>query len=251
MGTRYATESDCDRIKAIAERSFRASYALSPEDIEGIVEQEFAVETMASRLEDEQENVVIVAEQDDSILGFAEARVTNDDRGEVVWLHVDPPERGNGAGTELFERAVAELRERSVAAVRATVLAQNQEGGEFFENFGFETTDQIEREFGSKTLHMDVFRDTRSEHTADDDVVHDDEEVIVDGEPRYIDSDASIPGDEAPFLIVFQEPQREERYGFYCANCGSVTDSVDGVGNVVCDNCGNVHRPDEWDSSYS
>lgn len=250
MRTRYATESDCDRLKEIAERSFRASYALSPEDIESIVDNEFDVETMASRLDDENVNIVLVAEQDDSIRGFAEARVRSDERGEIVWLHVDPPERGKGAGTELFERAVAELRERSIADIRATVLAQNQEGDEFFQNFDFETAGRIDREFGNKTVHVDVFRNTHSEKTRDEKTIPDDHEVIVDGERRYIDPDESIPGDEAPFRNVYQEEQREERHGFYCTNCGSFADVVDGLGKIVCDTCGNVHRPDDWDSGY-
>lgn len=251
MDTRFATERDCDRIKAIAERSFRASYALSPDDIEGIVDHEFAVETLTSRLEDETANIVLVAEQDDSLLGFAEARVTSDGRGEVVWLHVDPPERGKGAGTELFDRAVAELRERAVPDVRATVLADNQEGSEFFENFDFESAGQIEREFGNNTVHVDIFRPVHSETTGDEIAVSEDEEVIVDGERRFIDPDESIPGDESPFLVVFDTEQREQRRGFYCTNCGTVTGSVDGVTKIVCGGCGNVHRPDEWDASYS
>lgn len=168
MEIRQAIESDSDRIKEIAEQSFRASYSLSPDDIEGIVEHEFDVEPMVSRLEDEETNIVLVAEQDDSLLGFAEARVGNDDSGEIVWLHVDPPERGNGVGTELFERAVAELRERSVADIRATALAQNEEGNDFFENFEFEEAGRFEREFGNKTVHMDIFRHIHSEKTGEE-----------------------------------------------------------------------------------
>lgn len=249
MKIREATESDSDRIRDIAERSFQASYALSPLDIETIVESEFEAESITATLDDDK-RIVLVAEQDDTLLGFVEIRITAGERGEIVWLHVDPTERGKGVGTELFERALARLRERAAETIQAIILAKNQEGGEFLERFDFKHSGRTEREFGDKTLHVEIHLDAEEGQAEEGYTVPEAEEIAVDGEPRFLDPDESISGDEAPFLFVFEEESREERFGFYCTSCGSFTDSIDGQGKVVCENCGNAHNPEEWDGSY-
>ncbi len=250
MEIREAVKSDSDRIQAIAEQSFQASYAFSPLDIETIVEAELGAESITARLDDDDDRILLVAERDDSLLGFVEVKIESDERGEMVWLHVDPTERGQGVGTELVERTIADLRERSVAEIQAIVLSQNQEGGEFLEQFDFGPVDQIDREFGEETFSAEVYSDLAEERTDEEYTVPESEEITVEGQPRYIDPNESISGDEAPFLLVFETERREERFGFYCTNCGSFTDSIDGNGKVVCEDCGNVHNPDEWDRSY-
>lgn len=249
MEIREAVESDSDRIRAIAEQSFQASYAFSPLEIESIVESEFGAERIAARLDDD-ERILLVAERDGSLLGFAEAETETDERGDMIWLHVDPTERGQGVGTELAERVITDLQERAVEETRAIILAENQEGSEFLEQFGFESVDQIDRELGEQTFNAEVYSDSKEERTDEEYTVPESEEIDVEGQPRYIDLDESISGDEAPFLLVFETERREERFGFYCTNCGSFTDSIDGDGKVVCEHCGNVHNPDEWDGSY-
>ena len=249
MEIREAVESDSDQIRAIAEQSFQASYALSPLEIETIVEAEFGAESITACLDDD-ERILLVAEQDNSLLGFAEVETETDERGKIVWLHVDPTERGQGVGTELVEHAIADLRERAIEEIQAIVLTQNQEGSEFLEQFGFESVDQIDREFGEETFRAEIYTDLADERADEEYTVPESGEIEVEGQPRYIDPDESISGDEAPFLLVFEAERREERFGFYCTNCGSFTNSIDGNGKVVCENCGNVHNPDEWDRSY-
>ncbi len=249
MEIREAVESDSDRIQATAEQSLQASYAFSPIEIELIVEAELGAESIAARLDDD-ERILLVAERDDILLGFAEAKTETDERGEIVWLHVDPTERGRGVGTELTERVIADLRERAVKGIQAIVLAQNQEGSEFFEQFDFESVDQTDREFGEETFSAEVYSNLAAERTDEGYTLPESEQIEVEGQPRYIDPGESISGDEAPFLLVFEAEHREDRFGFYCTNCGSFTDSIDGNGKVVCEDCGNVHNPDEWDDSY-
>jgi ribosomal protein S18 acetylase RimI-like enzyme len=250
MNVRSAAESDSDQITEIAERSFQASYALSPQQIEGILASEFDTDDVEARIE-EGEDILLVAEsEDEDVVAFVDARVTDDDAGEIVWLHVAPAARGLGAGTELFQAAVAQLRERSTAEVRAHVLAQNSEGSDFFERFEFERAGQNDRDFGSLTLNEEVYVDEPTPDEETEPVRPEENELTVEGERRYVDSDESIPGDENPFFIVFETEAREDRFGFYCSNCGTFTDSVDGQGKVVCEECGNFHKPDEWDASY-
>jgi ribosomal protein S18 acetylase RimI-like enzyme len=247
MDIRPATESDSDTIREVAEQSFRTSYALSPEEIEAIIDVEFGTDALAERL-DEDSVLLYVAEDDEAVIGFVEAQVTEGE-GRLVWLHVAPPSRGQGAGTELFERATAELRDRTSDRIRAVVLSEDQEGGEFFEQFEFEEGDTGEVDIGGTTFRVEYYTDEPGESQGEESVVPDDE-ITVDGQRRYVDHEETIPGDEEPFLVVFEDEDRENQYGFYCTNCGTFTDSIDSLGKIVCDTCGNVHRPDEWDRSY-
>lgn len=251
MKVREATEADSDQIRTIAEQSFQTSYALSPLEIETVTESEFDDQNIASRINDDA-GFILVAESDDAILGFVEARVPDGERGEIIWLHVDPIERGQGVGTELFERMLAKLRERVVEEIQVMVLAQNQEGGEFVERFDFKPSGQREYKFGGEPLRAEIYSNVETEQTKEEeeDTLPESEEIEVDGVTRFIDPKESISGDKAPILLVFEEERRETRFGFYCTNCGSFTDSVDGDGKVVCENCGNVHNPEEWDASY-
>lgn len=252
MEIREATAGDGDRIRDIAKQSFRASYAISPRDIETIIEEKFEPEQFTERIT-EDDRVALVAEEDDELLGFVEGYVVNDEEAEISWLHISPPHRGNGAGSQLFEQVLADLRERTVEDVYAAVLAQNQEGGEFFERFGFESADETTREYGERTVHVEIYREgpiAADKQAEDEYTVPEDEKITVDGETRYIDPTKTISGNEGQMLLVFEGQAREEHYGFYCTNCGTYTDSVDGQGTVVCENCGNEHRPEEWDGSY-
>jgi len=249
MNVRQATERDSERIEEIAAQSFEASYSLSPLDIESIVEIEFAPEELASRMEDDG-RVFLVAEQDDELVGFVEGKHEGGGAGEIRWLHVAPTERGQGAGTELFEHVLADLREHVAGNIQATVLSDNREGGEFFQQFEFESHGQTEREFDERTVHAEVYRTDENEPTDEEFTVPEDGEITVDGDRRFLDTGEPIAGVEAQMLPVFADASREEHYGFYCTNCGTFTDSVDGQGKIVCENCGNEHRPEEWDGSY-
>ena len=254
MSIRAADADDADRIREVAERSFAASYSLSPSEIETILEVEFAPDPLAQRIGGD-DAVLFVAERDDETVGFAEGRVRDEGDGEVVWLHVHPYARGEGLGTSLFEHATDELRDRETSRLRAVVHAQNEEGSEFFDRFDFESAGTEQRQIGDHRFRFDVFTDSPgAPETADVDdgepTMPDDERITVEGEERYVDPDDEIPGDQAPFYGVYEAADRDDRYGFYCSNCGTFTGSVDGLGTIVCEECGNVHRPDEWDASY-
>lgn len=247
MNVRPATESDSGAIREVAEQSFRASYALSPAEIEAILDVEFGAEAVTERL-GEEDDLLYVAEREGAVIGFVEARLA-DGEGELVWLHVAPPSRGRGAGSELFERATAELHDRTGDGIRAVVLSENQEGSDFFERFEFATADTGEVDIGGTTFRVEYYTEDPGAGREGEQVVPDDG-IPVEGQRRYVDRDETVPGDEEPFLVVFEDEDREQRYGFYCTNCGTFTGSIDSLGRIVCDSCGNVHRPDEWDASY-
>ena len=294
MDVRPAEASDGEAIGSVVRRSTRASYALSPQVIDGIVEA-YSGEAVAERLEggragdDGEEDdgqvgddrrVYLVAETDEEVVGFAEGRLAGDDVGEIVWLHVAPAGRGVGVGTELFEHLHDELEERGATHVRALVLADNQEGEEFFERFDLEKLAETEVEHAGFELTAHVFAtdeaavddesmtrrsgDDRTEApSADTGTAPDDDVDTVEyaealdvpdttedeGREVFVGDDP-IPGNEAPFFRTYTDEAREEHYGYYCGNCGSTQTPMGEMERIECSNCGNVHRADEWDAAY-
>lgn len=138
MDVRQATPADVGAIQRVAERSWTADY---PE----ITSRESAVEGVhewysEQRLADEidrSDAVVLVAEREGTVVGFAHAAWSGR-QGDVMRVYVDPDHRDQGVGSALLESTVATLFERDVEEVRAMVLADNEPGNEFYREHGFE-----------------------------------------------------------------------------------------------------------------
>ncbi|UPM41819.1 GNAT family N-acetyltransferase [Halocatena salina] len=247
MNVRNATEADATRIYDIARQSIQASYAVSPTAIDVIIEEWFGVETIEDRLD---ESVIGVAETDDSVVGFAEGTLA-DDTGELRWLHVHPEERGQKAGTELFEWMRETLHDRGATAVHVRILASNSEGDSFAERFGYERIDQQDTEFGGDDWREHIYAPTAKEAEETDPAEPQNVPSTIDaeGDERFV-ADDTIPGDAAPFHPVYNDDTYDEQYGFYCSNCGSAVEAADELDRIKCTECGNVHRPDDWDGAY-
>lgn len=249
MELRSATTDDGDAIRDVAHRSFRASYSLSPRDIDGLVEEQLADDALAGRIDDT-DAVVVVAEHEGEVVGFVDGAVA-DGTGELRWLHVSPEDRGLGAGLELVERARTELSGDGDAALRIRVLAANSEGTAFAEHLGLERVDRTEVDFDGESFVENVYStDSRGEettHDPSDPTVDVPETVTVDGDELTVTNER-VPGDEAPFFVLVRTDGG--RYGFFCSNCGSSDPTVDELDRVKCEECGNLHRPDDWDDAY-
>lgn len=250
---RAAETDDVDRVRELVDSSMTSSYALSPGDIQTIQDEEFAEDALHARFEDD-DTVALVAEEDGVVAGYVEATV---DEGRLQWLHVDPERRGAGVGTTLFEGVVDELRDRDVEAPGALTLAANTSAGAFFERFGFEKAEERQTEFGGLELveHVYVDGDADVAGTATDaepDQLDDDHPESVtaeDGSEVYLGDDP-IPGTEGQFAEVFSDAARSEQYGYYCTSCGSLDISMDDMERLRCGNCGNMHKPDDYDAAY-
>lgn len=267
MDVRTAEPSDSKAMGRVLRRSLEGSYSLSPRVID-----ELAVRYGdGGGLEDRPKGeVTLVAEADGEVVGFARGRLVDGDVGEVVWLQVAPSHRGEGAGTALFERLVAELDDLGASHRRALVLADNQEGGQFLERFGLHEAAERDVERAGVELQAQVFVDEEAAlgpgtsreapqvaPGADGtDVEVDGETVAVprsttaDGRRLFLGLDEPIPGEEAPFFATFDDEAGEEHYGYYCANCGSTDVAMDELERLECESCGNVHLADEWDAAY-
>ena len=75
-------------------------------------------------------------------------------------------------------------------------------------------------------------------------------EVATDEGTLYVAEDEGDRGEKGPFLVVYRSPERERRWGWFCANCESVDNAMDSMGRIECNVCGNFRKPEEWDSAH-
>ncbi|MFB6172040.1 MAG: DUF5816 domain-containing protein [Haloarculaceae archaeon] len=70
-----------------------------------------------------------------------------------------------------------------------------------------------------------------------------------DGTTLYTGREAER-GNKGPFLVVYADPDRERRWGYFCTNCQTFDNAMDAMGRVQCNVCSNVKKPDEWDAAH-
>ncbi|KAB1187004.1 MULTISPECIES: GNAT family N-acetyltransferase [Haloferax] len=158
MPIRAATEDDIEAIRRVAKRSWETDYPeiLTRETIDAGVEDWYAHEQIADALLPAR-SLVLVAERDESVVGFAHATWSNDEHeGYILRLYVHPDHRRQGVGSELLERIRGDLSTEGVDRINAMVLAENEPGNTFYEQFGFEFVDEAKTTIGG-----DSYRENR------------------------------------------------------------------------------------------
>lgn len=240
MNVRQATMEDANAIRAIARSSMEASYSLSPETIRGAVKSWYEDESLEETLDDP-DLLLLVAETDEGIVGFSESAVV-DGEGDVLWLHVDPMFRGEGLGETLFAKTHDALEARDVETVRGLVLEDNREGNDFYEQLGFYHVGDRQVEIDGTDFHENIYAEEEPVEVATT--------TGPDGEPMYVDRNDSDRGSKAPFYVVYRDESRETRYGYACGGCDTLVVSMDSMGKMECEACGNVRKPTRWDATY-
>ena len=66
----------------------------------------------------------------------------------------------------------------------------------------------------------------------------------------YVDHDDAERGSEGPFYAVYSTESASDRWGYFCSACGTVDNAMDTMGRIVCNQCLNVRKPDEWDAAH-
>ncbi|ARS89575.1 GNAT family N-acetyltransferase [Natrarchaeobaculum aegyptiacum] len=141
MTVRSAAADDFDAIKAIARETWHATYdELESEVIDRTVDDWYTDDSMPLEAPG---TVVLVAERGGEIVGFTHA-VAQGERADVLRMYVHPDHQGEGIGTELHERLLAELEAHDVDEVRALDFAFNDASRRFYEGLGFERADSGE-----------------------------------------------------------------------------------------------------------
>lgn len=249
MRLRDADPEDVEGIREVARGSLVASYghALGDDVIDDAVERWYDAEGLESGLRSD--DAFLVAEDDGRLVGFAQSYVVErrERVGEIDWLHVSPSHRGRGVGTELLGEVESRLREAGVERIEGRVLAANEESAEFFTANGFDSAGETTVEIGGETF---------AEHRYVKQIQGDAGEVLLEarstpaGERRYVAYDERERGAFGPFYVTYADPDREERHGWYCGNCGGFETAMDAMGRVECNGCGNRRKPSRWDAAY-
>lgn len=248
VSLRPATPADGQRIREIARQSFETSYALSPAQIETLVEEEFGDDPLVERM-DREDALVLVAEAGDEtapIRGFA--LVDFVEAGAIRWLHVEPGARGQGVGTRLVERATAALADRDLP-LSGRALERDTEGGTFCEyQFGLVEDGREPLAVGGEEFFEYVYVENGEGSDPNEPSVEVPETVSANGEELSVDREDETAGTQAPFFGVYRPD--DERWGYVCSNCASTDVAAADLDRLACGNCGNEHRPDDWDPAY-
>jgi len=249
MNIRTATVDDIDAIRATARRSFRQSYALSPQELALLLDGRFSTAALEGRLEGDERTVLVADTADESdadvaLDGFTEHRTDC----TLQWLHVHPESRGQGIGTALLERVQDELSDES--SLRAELLEQASEGTRFLRRFDLEWAESSTTTVEGEEFDVQRFEHEGTERVPNEPAVEIPDEVTVGGEPCVVDHADTVSGTQAPFVGVDGSASFEERVGFVCSQCGTTDVLMDELDRLECTECGNDRRPDDWDPAY-
>ncbi len=239
MEIREATADDGPAVRSIAVRSMEASYSLSPSTIESAIRQWYGVDRFAEKLQDE-DVLLLIVERDGEPVAFSES-VNVDSRGDVHWIHVAAMHRGEGIGQALYEETRSRLEDRGAETIRGLVLSMNSAGNRFWEKRGLTKVGEGSVEIDGTAFVENIYVD--KEHIELQPVVVDDQEL-------FIDRSDSERGSDGPFFTVYMDEDGENKYGYYCGACDALVTSMDSMGRLSCEECGNQMKPTRWDAAY-
>lgn len=242
MDVREATASDSSTVQNVATRSMYASYSLSPSTIDSAVEEWYGDGAFEDLVEAD-ERVVLLAEQDDDAVGFADAEyLPSTEQGDLLWLHVHPDYRGEGVARRLLDEARAAMESKGASYLRGLVLADNSEGNAFYEYHEFEQVGERDIDIDGDRFVENIYQE-RTPAEPDPVTTEDDETV-------YVDRTEATSGSIAPFHPVFSDADRESLWGYFCTNCDSTATAMDSMERIECSDCGNTRKPKRWDAAY-
>ncbi|RKD97840.1 GNAT family N-acetyltransferase [Halopiger aswanensis] len=248
MEIRNATDADIDAIRSIAHQSLSSTYTdfLGEETVEDAIDQWYG-DGFAAELEDDHA-VVLVVERDGEIAGFSQSDLVGQQygTGRILWLHVHPDHRGGGTGVRLLVRTRETLLDEGADRVEAFVLADNEGGNEFYQEHGFKRAGEREVEIGDETFTENVY----VEGDLEDEGWGAIDELEVDGETVYVSYGEAARGSQSPFYSAYRDGDREELYAWLCGSCDSIDNTMDTMGRIECNVCGNRRKATRWDASY-
>ena len=146
VAVRRATRDDANRIAILAMKLVEQHVRYDPVRFARLATLEGMAGFYGGQT-DADEAVVVVAELEGEIIGFAyigyEERSYEDLAEKSAWIHdiyVDETTRGSGAGKALIDAAREFAKEFGARKLMLSVAAKNLDGQSFFKEVGFETT---------------------------------------------------------------------------------------------------------------
>ncbi|MFC6955152.1 GNAT family N-acetyltransferase [Halorubellus litoreus] len=249
MEVRDATADDFEAMRRTAAASMHESYDsfLDPETIDAALDEWYGADTLAAQVTAEGA-LLYVAVEDDDVVGFVQAETVSKDpvEGRVLWLHVHPDARGDGVGSRLFVRAQEALVDAGAERITGVVLEGNDLGTAFYEGHGFTRAGEREVEVGDESYAEAIYVQGESGGTEWESL----DEYDVDGRSVYVSYSEADRGSNGPLYTAYSDPDREQKYGFFCGACHSFDVSMDSMGVVECNDCENRRKATRWDASY-
>ncbi|GAB7095031.1 GNAT family N-acetyltransferase [Halolamina litorea] len=250
MDIRAGTRSDFPGIRDVADRSLAASYAdvIDADARKQAIESWYGTEdgppTPLEEEVDDERTVMLVAENGDGIVGFAQA-YRSGDVGRIEWIHVHPEHRDAGIGDDLLARVESVLVDAGAKRIEARVIEANEEGRAFYEEHGYELHDSRDVRIGDDDVaELTLVATTETVPAGTERQGTDEGRVVV------IATDESEHGTKGPFHPTYVDEAREQRLGWHCGACDSLNVNMGTMGEIVCGNCGNQRRPRRWDAAY-
>jgi ribosomal protein S18 acetylase RimI-like enzyme len=176
MEIREATTDDVPTIRTLARDAWTEAYTDAVPDsvIEDAVSEWYAEDTMNRVIGDDEQVCLVAVEESearsasdetsgeqsepraDEIVGFSHG-ATDNGKGDVLRLYVAPDRWQEGIGTTLLEAMEERLAELGAETMQAMVLADNEMGNAFYEERGFEKTDEAETQLDGDTRTENVY----------------------------------------------------------------------------------------------
>jgi ribosomal protein S18 acetylase RimI-like enzyme len=151
---RPATVADAPAMGQLVVRAWQAAYrGQMPDDyLDGLRAEERAAYWDGVLRREDRRGVILVAERDGEVVGFAAAGPSPDPQGagELYAINVDPDHWGGGAGRALLGAAQAELDRMGFAESVLWVLPGNARARRFYERAGWaaDGTEKTSEAFG-------------------------------------------------------------------------------------------------------
>ena len=77
-----------------------------------------------------------------------------------------------------------------------------------------------------------------------------DVETTAGGRTLYVNRVEAERGSKGPFFVAYADERADERWGYFCGNCGTFDNAMDAMGRIRCNVCANIKKPDEWDAAH-
>jgi ribosomal protein S18 acetylase RimI-like enzyme len=155
---RPADTGDIDGVQRVARRAWRDAYGgvLSEDALDGMLDVHYSAEVLDETIESDERDL-IVAEDDETIVGYASGGPSDVDVEGELSIYLDPDWWGEGLGEQLLDRVIEDLAAQDVERIEESVLAENEVGNAFYEKH-FDRVGEREIEIDGTTFTANVYQ---------------------------------------------------------------------------------------------
>lgn len=75
-------------------------------------------------------------------------------------------------------------------------------------------------------------------------------QTTPEGQTVFVAEDEPEIGSKGPFYVAYKSEDREVRWGYFCSSCETLDTAMDPMARIVCNQCGNTRKPEDWDAAH-